>query len=75
MPLIDGTCSRSSAIAVRLAMFRALQTQSSGADPDAVDDVAKGVSRLEEVRVALTLSLLTGGMVVTVLALKAVLQA
>jgi len=60
MPLIDGICSRSSAITARLAMSRALQIQSSGVVPD-----AEGASRLEEVTV-LTLSLLTGGMIATV---------
>ena len=60
MPLMDGTCSRSSAITARLAMTRAPKTQSSGAD------VAEGTSRMEEVRTALTLPLLAVGMVVTV---------
>ena len=51
--VIDGTCARSSAIAARLAISRAFQTQSAGADCDS-SGVVKG-DRLEKIRIAMNL--------------------
>lgn len=60
MHLIDGTCIRSSDIAARLAISKALHNHSAPGSCVVVEDAL----RLEEIRVALMF--LTGGMVVAV---------
>jgi hypothetical protein len=64
MDLIAGICARSLLIAAFLAVSKALQIQSSLGDESDTVCLAEGVQRSEEFRTALTLSLLTGGMVV-----------